>query len=60
MPSIGLAPSGAMVMEDIDDLSLGRLTAAGLGSGLGLAAGSGASRSSGLVTLRIVVVATRV
>jgi len=40
--------------------SLGRRTAAGYTSGCGLPSIKGASRSSGLVTARIVVLATRV
>ena len=40
--------------------TLGRLTPPDYSPGLGLPSVSGASRSSGLVTLRIVVLATRV
>ena len=61
MPGIGLAPGGAMVMKDVGDLQPGAAhRRRARAPGLGLPAGSGASRSSGLVTLRIVVVATRV
>ena len=61
MPGISPAPGGTMAMEDVCDLqpraAHGRRDYT---PGLGLPSVSGASRSSGLVTLRIVVVATRV
>jgi hypothetical protein len=61
MPGIGLAPGDAMAMKDVGDLqSRAAHRRRARAPGLGLPAGSGASRSSGLVTLRIVVLATRV
>ena len=61
MAGIGLAPSGPWWRKMSATSSLGRRTAAGLRSGVSASPQvSGASRSSGLVTLRIVLVATRV
>jgi hypothetical protein len=65
MPGIGLAPGGPMAVKDVCDLQpraahRRRAIPPGYTPGLGLPTGSGASRSSGLVTLRIVVLATRV
>ena len=47
-------------MEDVCDLQPRAAHGRRLHSGLGLPSVSGASRSSGLVTVRIVVLATRV
>jgi hypothetical protein len=60
MPGIGSPPGGSMAMKTSATSSLGRRTAAGYASGCGLPSIKGASRSSGLVTARIVVLATRV
>ena len=61
MPGIGLAPGGSMAAEDVRDLQTsGGARPPGYTPVVGLASVSGASRSSGLVTLRIVVLATRV
>ena len=60
MPGVGLAPGGAMAMKDVGDLQPRAARRRRVDQGLGLPTGSGASRSSGLVTLRIVVLATRV
>ena len=61
MPGIGLAPGGPMAVKDVCDLQpQAAHPPPGYTPGLGLPTGSGASRSSGLVTLRIVVLATRV
>jgi hypothetical protein len=61
MPGIGTSPVGPMAMKDVCDLqpraAHGRR---GYAPGLGLRSDSGASRSSGLVTRRIVVLATPV
>jgi len=60
MPGIGLAP-GPMAVKDVGDLQpRGGAPPPSYTPGLGLPTGSGASRSSGLVTLRIVVLARRV
>ena len=60
MPGIGPAPVGPMAMKDVCDLQ--PRAAHGRRATLRVAASSisGASRSSGLVTVRIVVLATRV
>src|SRR5688572_11610909 len=60
VPGIGLAPGGAMAVEDVCDLQFLAAHGRRLTPALGLPSGSGASRSSGLVTVRIVVLATRV
>ena len=61
MPGISLAPGGPMAVKDVCDLQpRAAHRRPGYTPGLGLPTGSGASRSSGLVTLRIVVLATRV
>jgi hypothetical protein len=61
MPGIGSAPGGPMAMKDVCDLQFwaahGR---PGYSPVVGLPSVSGASRSSGLVTVRIVALATRV
>ena len=61
MPGIGPAPVGSMAMKDVCDLqpraAHGRRAKP---PGRGLPSVNGASRSSGLVTVRIVVLATRV
>ena len=60
MPGIAPAPVGPVAMKDVGNPSLGRRTAAGYASGRGRPSINGTSRSSGLVTARIVVLATRV
>ena len=61
MAGVGPAPGGTVAMEDVRDLQRGAAHGRpGYAPGLGLLSASGASRSSGLVTVRIVVVATRV
>ena len=61
MAGIGPPPVGPMAMKDVCDLQPRAAgTAAGYASGRGLSSINGASRSSGLVTARIVVLATRV
>ena len=61
MPGIGLAPSSPVAMEDVCDLQpRGGAPPPGYAPVLGLSSVSGTSRSSGLVTVRIVVLATRV
>ena len=63
MPGIGFPPVDSMAMKDVCDLQLraGHDGPAKLSPGYrGFASISGASRSSGLVTARIMVLATRV
>ena len=60
MPGIGSAPVGPMAMKDVCDLQPRAAPAAGYASGRGHPSINGASRSSGLVTARMVVLATRV
>jgi hypothetical protein len=59
MAGVGRAPSGPVVAEDVRDLQswTGHARYAG---GSSLLTRSGVSRSSGLITARIVLVATRV
>jgi hypothetical protein len=67
MAGVGLTPSRAMAAEDIRDLQgrtshkrTGRATGSGRHAGASCFAGFKLSRSSGLVTSRIVLTATRV
>ena len=60
MPGIGLAPGGPMAVKTSATSSLGRRTAAGLHSGSRPPHRQRCDRSSGLVTARIVLLATRV
>ena len=60
MSGIGPAPVGSMAIKDVCDLQLRAARPPGYASGRGLSSINDASRSSGLVTARIVVLATRV
>jgi len=61
MPGISLAPGGPVAMEDVCDLQPRAAHGPpGYTPVVSLPSVSGASRSSGLVTVRIVVSATRV
>jgi hypothetical protein len=59
-PALALRQAAPWRWKTSATSSLGRLTPPGYAPGLGVPSGSGASRSSGLVTLRIVLLATRV
>jgi hypothetical protein len=61
MPGIGATPVGSMAMKDVcDPPASGGARPPGYPSGRGLSCINSASRSSGLVTVRMVVLATRV
>ena len=61
MPGIGSAPVGSMAMKDVCALQpRAAHRPPGYVPGLGLSSINGARRSSGLITARIVVLATRV
>jgi hypothetical protein len=60
MPGVGSPPGGAVTVKDVCDLQRWAAHGAGYTPVLDLPSVSGTSRSSGLVTVRIVVFATRV
>ena len=60
MAGIGATPSGPVAAEDVRDLQSGPNHDARYAGGLSPGRCSGVSRSSGLMTARIVLVATRV